>query len=73
MKFFLKYKLPILGALIGAIIGYTYYHFIGCKTGTCMITGKPLNSSLYGAVMGSLAFNIFKSDQPQKEDKDQGQ
>ncbi|MFI5153279.1 MAG: DUF6132 family protein [Chitinophagales bacterium] len=69
MKFFLKYKLAIFGALIGAIIGYSYYHFIGCKTGTCMITGKPLNSSLYGAVMGSLAFNIFKSDHPQKKDK----
>lgn len=45
--------------VVGAIAGYLYYYFVGCASGTCSITSKPLNSSLYGALMGGLVFNIF--------------
>ncbi len=48
-----------IGIVIGAIAGYLYYYYIGCASGTCSITSKPLNSSLYGAVMGGLIFNMF--------------
>jgi hypothetical protein len=44
----------IIGAAAGAILGFLYYKFIGCSTGTCPITAKPLNSTLYGAVLGLL-------------------
>ena len=57
---FKKYKFTILGILLGAIFGYMYYHFVGCASGTCSITSKPLNSTLYGAMMGGLLFNIFE-------------
>lgn len=57
---FKKYKFTILGILLGAIFGYAYYHFVGCASGTCNITSKPLNSTLYGAMMGGLLFNIFE-------------
>lgn len=67
MKFLLKYKLTIIGVILGAIGGYFYYDFIGCSTGTCPITSKPLNSTLYGAVMGGLAFNIFKKEKTKTE------
>jgi Family of unknown function (DUF6132) len=62
MNFINKHKLTIIGITIGAIGGYLYYHFVGCASGTCPITSKPLNSTLYGAVMGSLFFNIFKKE-----------
>ncbi len=62
MKFIQKYKITLIGVIIGAIGGYLYYHFVGCETGTCSITSKPLNSSLYGAIMGGLLFNIFQKD-----------
>ncbi|MBL0144680.1 MAG: hypothetical protein IPP48_01905 [Chitinophagaceae bacterium] len=52
--------LYIIGACIGAIAGYLYWQNIGCASGTCMITSKPVNSTLYGALMGSLFFGIFK-------------
>lgn len=55
-------KLYILGATIGAVAGYIYWQQIGCSSGTCIITSKPLNSTLYGALMGSLLFGIFKKD-----------
>ena len=48
-----------IGIAIGAIAGYLYYFYIGCVSGTCAITSKPLNSTLYGALMGELVFNMF--------------
>jgi len=60
MNFILKYKLTIIGIIVGAIGGYLYYYFVGCASGTCAITSKPLNSTLYGAMMGGLLFNMFK-------------
>ncbi|MGO4821210.1 MULTISPECIES: DUF6132 family protein [unclassified Flavobacterium] len=48
-----------IGIVIGAIAGYAYYHFVGCASGTCAITSKPLNSTLYGSLMGGLLFNMF--------------
>jgi len=62
MNFMLKYKLTIIGIVAGAIGGYLYYHSVGCSSGTCAITSKPLNSSLYGAMMGGLLFNIFQKE-----------
>lgn len=37
---------------LGAIAGYLYYFFIGCKIGTCPITSNPYFSALYGSVLG---------------------
>lgn len=48
-----------LGIAVGAIAGFLYYHFVGCVSGTCAITSKPLNSTLYGSLMGGLVFNMF--------------
>jgi hypothetical protein len=67
MDFLLKYKLTLLGILAGAIGGYLYYYNVGCVSGTCAITSKPLNSTLYGALMGGLLLNIFKNEKPKKE------
>jgi len=58
----LKNKLVIIGAVLGAIGGFAYWYFVGCASGTCMITSKPLNSSVYGAVMGGLFFSIFAQE-----------
>jgi hypothetical protein len=62
MKFILKNKFVLTGVFIGAIAGYLYYHFVGCASGTCAITSKQLNSSLYGAVMGGLLFSVLKKE-----------
>jgi hypothetical protein len=61
MKQFLKnYRLHLIGGILGGIGGYAYYHFIGCSTGSCAITSKPINSTLYGSFMGILLFSSFK-------------
>tara|TARA_R110000751_G_scaffold141583_1_gene245079 strand:- start:56 stop:250 length:195 start_codon:yes stop_codon:yes gene_type:complete len=51
--------LTTIGVVIGAITGYLYYAEIGCLSGTCAITSKPINSTLYGGLMGGLLFSIF--------------
>ncbi len=43
-----------IGAVIGGALGFAYYYFIGCKSGSCPLTGNPYISSLYGAAMGLL-------------------
>ena len=53
--------------VFGAIGGYLYYHFVGCASGTCAITSKPLNSTLYGAMMGGLLLNMFKKEKSKTE------
>ena len=58
----MKHKLTVLGILAGAVGGYLYYHFIGCTSGSCPITSQPVNSTLYGAMMGGLFLSSFKSE-----------
>ena len=60
MQFIKKHFLTIIGILIGSLGGYAYYFFVGCASGTCTITSNPLNSTLYGAMMGGLLFSAFK-------------
>ncbi len=63
-----KYKLEIAGVISGAIAGWCYWYFVGCASGACLITSRPLNSSVYGAVLGMLVFSIFKKDTKQKSE-----
>ncbi|HSZ24511.1 MAG TPA: DUF6132 family protein [Cytophagaceae bacterium] len=56
-----KYGLTVLGIILGAIGGYLYYRYVGCSSGHCAITSKPLSSTLYGALMGGLFFSMFEN------------
>lgn len=62
----LKNKLGLLGISVGAIGGFLYWKYVGCMSGTCMITSKPINSTIYGALMGFLLFEMFKKKDESK-------
>lgn len=59
-----------IGVAVGLIAGYAYYHFVGCASGTCTITSKPLNSTAYGGLMGGLLCNMFVTS-PKKKDEEE--
>ncbi len=44
----------ILPAVAGAAVGYAYYFWIGCVSGSCPITSNPWISTGYGALLGFL-------------------
>lgn len=44
----------LIAPAIGGALGFLYYKFIGCSTGTCPITSNPWISTIYGAGMGLL-------------------
>jgi hypothetical protein len=60
LSFLKKYQRNLIGITIGAITGFLYWNYVGCASGTCAITSKPLNSTLYGALMGYLVAGIFQ-------------
>lgn len=62
LSFVKKYQRNLLGIFIGTIAGFLYWNFVGCASGTCAITSKPLNSSLYGALMGYLVAGMFQKE-----------
>lgn len=47
--FLAQAKFPVLGA----VIGFLYYKFVGCPSGACPITANPYTSTLYGLLVGT--------------------
>ncbi|HNQ61008.1 MAG TPA: DUF6132 family protein [Bacteroidia bacterium] len=64
--FIFKYKYILIGIIMGGMAGYLYYFYVGCQSGTCAITSKPINSTLYGAMVGGLLFNMIQKDKKDK-------
>lgn len=59
-------------SIVGALLGYAYYYFIGCKTGSCRITSNWFNSTAYGFIIGFLlGIPNFKKMEKQKKDSPQ--
>lgn len=71
MKLLLKYKLAIAGMLLGGVAGYVYYALVGCSSGSCAITSSPVNSTLYGAVMGGLLLDLLRKNKSEKTEKNE--
>jgi len=44
----------VIGVIIGGILGYGMYRFIGCSTGACPITSNPWISTVFGMMVGAL-------------------
>ncbi len=63
MKKYVKLHLvTLIGVLVGSVAGFLYWRFVGCSSGTCAITSSPINSILYGALLGGLLFSMFEKN-----------
>lgn len=67
MKKYLNLRTLIMVG-IGMLAGYAYYYFIGCRSGSCSITSSPINSTLYGGVLGWLLVDMFPIKKNQEAD-----
>jgi hypothetical protein len=64
---FNKYWKTALFATLGASIGFAYWRFVGCSSGTCPLTSNWHTSTLMGGLIGLLAAPNIKM----KENKNQ--
>ncbi len=44
----------VLPVLAGALLGFAYYYYVGCTSGTCAISSNPYISTAYGGLIGLL-------------------
>ena len=66
-----KYIKVALGVVVGSILGYLYYYFFGCSSGTCFITSSWYVSTIYGAIAGlilTFPTKFKKNEQTGKND-----
>lgn len=59
----------LIGAALGAVGGYAWYHFVGCSGG-CAITSDPTLSASFGAVFGLILSYPGKKKQEKENDKE---
>ena len=56
-------------AVFGAL-GFLYYKFIGCTTGSCPLTSNAYITTGYGALLGLvLSIGVPKQEKPKSEEK----
>lgn len=66
-----KYIKIGLFAALGAGLGFAYYYFVGCRSGSCPITSNGYLTTLYGALMGLvLGFPMKKKQSGVTPDRD---
>jgi hypothetical protein len=41
-----------IGVILGGGLGFAYYYFVGCSTGSCPITSNWHLTTVYGAAVG---------------------
>ena len=44
----------IIGGVAGALVGLAVYKFIGCRTGTCPLTGNPYIAMVLWGLIGMM-------------------
>lgn len=48
----------VIGVLMGGVLGFLTYRFVGCSSGACPLTGNPWISTLYGMAIGGLLSGV---------------
>jgi hypothetical protein len=49
----------VIGVVVGGGLGFAFYAFVGCSTGTCPLTGNPFSSTIFGCIVGALVAGSF--------------
>lgn len=57
-----RHKLTILGAFIGAAIGFLYWYYFNSKSSGYTISNSWFYSTFYFSIMGALIFTLFNKE-----------
>ena len=49
-----------IGVVVGGLLGFANFRFIGCASGTCPLTSNPWTSTLLGMFLGGLIAGSFR-------------
>jgi hypothetical protein len=49
----------LIGAAVGAALGFGWHKLVGCSTGACPLTANPFAATLYGMTVGALVAGSF--------------
>jgi len=66
MKISKHKSIQLLSISLGALAGFLYWRFIGCTSGTCPIQSHWAGSTLLGALLGSIAGDLFSKKEKEK-------
>jgi hypothetical protein len=44
----------LIGGLVGGVLGFALYRFVGCASGACPITSNPWVSTIFGVLIGGM-------------------
>ncbi|MEI6393634.1 MAG: DUF6132 family protein [Verrucomicrobiota bacterium] len=44
----------VIGVVVGGVVGFAFYKFVGCSSGTCPLTSNPFSSTICGSIAGAL-------------------
>lgn len=58
-EFMLKHKYGLLLIIPGIIVGYAYWKYVGCTSGTCPITSNWHTMVLFGGLIGYFIGDII--------------
>ena len=67
--FLIKFRLPLIFGVLGAIGGFLYWRFVGCVSGTCPIQSVWYWSTLWGGSVGYLIGDMIKDFLKTREKK----
>ncbi len=70
MKIFDKIyvKRFVIITVLGGALGFAYYYFIGCNSGSCAIKSNPYYMTLWGLALGGvLGYKTKKTDKNNNE------
>lgn len=56
----------LIGAVLGGLVGYGYYYFVGCQGG-CPLTSSWVSSTLFGIGFGAVLFYPNKKAENEKD------
>jgi hypothetical protein len=65
------FRRTLLSIVIGGFLGFLYFYFVGCKTGSCPITSNPYGSIITGGLLGFLVVGSSAGDRAKENSSNQ--